>query len=650
MKSSASSENIPKIFDYKSFCDDLISNDVDFVKQSIRSTNSDFDLTKFAEVLYEKSIKDGCEGRHFRLAIIVDEICSSKKNSFRDILVVTAFKGFANGLRNELDSNKITCSAAMFLSELFKLEWLSKFYFLQCMDQLSRDNFETLRLAEAMTALLEPSVSKIKADIKDDRFMFYLQLIRAKSCSAGNSKSISVYSKLTNVLEKITGTSYDGSFVQEIARNIPSTSPTTPTVGNNERFEEIVSLVKNADLNDLELAVRKIDWISIKDDNEVSCLVDALISQAMLVSNRAERFAFLTFMLSKSAHVSFKTKLTDLCQLKFFGYFTGAITKSQETLVYGLIQYIASLHKLDMIDQDFIKHCLDIFMEKEKNCECTVNCIAIFIQTIGSKLEKSNPDTIAKFFKFFNHVVANEKTYRSKVYENMIQLRGNKWISRQSNIQPKALFETKQNTPTIHQAYAQPIVQQMIGQAPDYLQSQWSGAPLLSITTPGKTTILQNELPINQAQRVLSPVPKMLQSAEKSPNVQIQSIVIDFENIKYEDEIDEIAFNLKHNLTSVSHVIDFIKALITLPFRNHKEILTCAELLERLVNTTIKTKMDKEIKFITSLLNVLNQEFVKTNGLSTLNTEEAISFANVIVLVAEFYRLEIFSDDDLSTW
>lgn len=585
------------------------------------------------------------------------------------MLGVTAVRGLANGLKNELDSNKSATSAALFISELYLLGWLTNRYFLQCMDWLSRDNFETLRYVEVMTALLDPATKKIKMEIRDDRFMFYLQLMRAKQMTS-NSRELWICSNLTQILEKIVAVSYNDLVIQPIGRNPLPTSKPQPISSDNEKLEEIVALVKNVDLNDLELAVRKIDWITIKDEKEVNSLAATLVQQAMLISNRAESYAQLTFMLSKSADVSFKKKLTNHCQQKLLDCFSNAIDKSQATSAYGLVQFIASLHSLDIINQDFIKICLDIFISKEKDCEHCVHCISIFMQSIGFKLEANTPETIAKIFKFFDHTVASENTFRANVYKKLIELRNNKWIATtgQSTIQPSIKFEAKPNVQSINHVFAQPPVKPFSHQINKphaqeqggFLQSQWLGSPLIygaiNSPVPVAATFRQSELLVNQVHRKESHVDRseslaaLVETVAPQPAPQMTSVVIDFEKLKYEDEIDAVAFDLKDNLTSIARITDFINALIRIPFKDHKQISTCAELLERLTSTTIKTKLGKEIKFSKSLLDTLNLEFVKSSGLQALDKNESDYFANVSILIAELYKRDIFSDDDLSTW
>lgn len=588
---------------------------------------------------------EGHVGRHFRIAIAADEICSNAEINFQDILGVAAVKGLANGLKNEFDSNKSATSAALFISELFKLGWLSNDFYLQCMDRLSRDNFNTLRYAEVMTALLAPSTSKIKAEIKDDRFMFYLQLIRARTASVGNSQDLRICTKLSQVLEKIVSASYNDSTIQPIGRNALKQQPVAVDC---KKLEEIVELVKMIDLNDLELAVNKIDWIMNKNEIEVNSLVATLIQQAMLVCTRAEIYAQLAFMLCETADASIKPTLINQCQQKFLDCFDISIDKSKAASSYGLTQFIASLHKHDIIDQDFIKLCLDVFMSNEKDCHHTVQCFRIFMETIGPKLEASNPETINKIFQVFDQTVASENTFRSNIYKRLIQLRNNKWIGGQ----PSTQFETKL---AFAQPPPQPFMQrgiQPFAHEQGFIQSQWLGSPLSygGINAP-LASIRQSELPIKQVQRTESPAARAESSVDQRPKSPAMiSIVINFEKMRYEDEIDAVAFDLKENLTSIARIVDFINALIRINFKDYKQISTCAELLQRLTSTTIKTKLGNEIKFSKCLLDALNLEFVNTCGLQALTEDESINFANVSILTAELYMRDIFTDDDLSTW
>ncbi|XP_070507944.1 uncharacterized protein [Chironomus tepperi] len=95
----------------------------------------------------------------------------------------------------------------------------------------------------------------------------------------------------------------------------------------------------------------------------------------------------------------------------------------------NLIEFLANLYNVDILRNEFLNWCIEIFLKtttEEVSCEC----LAIIFETCGSKMEKSNKLKLDVYLKFFETVLAsNEGSIRCDYFKRITVLKARNWKS-----------------------------------------------------------------------------------------------------------------------------------------------------------------------------------------------------------------------------
>lgn len=570
--------------------------------------------------MFEKALKDGSTVTYIRFGLIINEETRFSSPSFEENLRTVAMKALGRELSNSNAESEPTAesdltaeSTAKFLSELFKVDWLSNGVFFLCMEKIASDKFESIRRIKMFLSLVKPAAVKLTKD-KNDIFIFYLQMIRLKASTMPPSNNQWMCMELVELLEAITAMKRDTSVMQApplispvkplslpsplplplpMPLHMPLPAPISPPIilERNIKLDTIIAVITNVNLNDIEDCVKKIKLTNIRREEELQCLADTIIQQSVLDQDLTPEYAKLiqqligfSYNVAGAPPDHLKALLINGFQLKFRGSFE--IVPAQVSRVYSLVQLISELYKVDVVDQDFIQKCMDSFFCFETRCENTVRCISLMLTSIGAKLEKSHESVLNRYFNYFDRIVLIETSFRAKVYQELITLRKNKW----------------------------------------------------------NTIVLAPETP--------PPAPSPVLPVVVEPEIPMKTLVIDFSALEYSVELDSVAFDLKQHLTSASRIKGFITAILSRTFTNFHEISACVKLFKMLADAAVSTKSGEKITFNECLVEAFNFEFVRTSRTSFSQQEESAkaAFANLIVMVGELYKNDIYSDEDLHIW
>lgn len=144
--------------------------------QTISRSVRNWDLTKLAKTVFDKSIANGDHVNFIRFSIVVNT-----EMPFKQILSSFAVNALENELSNRnAVSEKIALSIADFISQLFKVEWVSNNLIHRCMNMIASDQFESFNRVKIMNALIKPIAFKIKKIPYDDSLIFYSKKIQSK--------------------------------------------------------------------------------------------------------------------------------------------------------------------------------------------------------------------------------------------------------------------------------------------------------------------------------------------------------------------------------------------------------------------------------------------------------------------------------------
>lgn len=389
--------------------------------QTVSSTARSWDLSKLAKSIFDKSIDHGDHAKFIKYSIFVDnEVQLSVKTPFKQILCRIAVNAFDEELLNPDPINdKTAVSIAEFIREMFKIDWVTNSFIHRCISSLASDHFDSMRRVKILYALIKPPIAmKIRKVPYDDSLTFYAKKIRSKVISIKDFESHTLCMEVAAILEKIaTQTDNRGE------------SPLMNFQKPPTKIDMISSALSN--FNDFVDCANRIKTMNISEVEELNFLVDTIITQTMTNTEQVKNYSKLVYELKdvlKGTANSFKALLVAKCRGKFMSSFSNPVNAAQVQPVFALTHFVADLYKLDVVDEDFLKPCIDILFHNERLCPNTVFCISILFQSIGLKAEIKGKTTLSRYFTFFEVVVNNENSYRSFIYGKLLELRKNNWV------------------------------------------------------------------------------------------------------------------------------------------------------------------------------------------------------------------------------
>jgi hypothetical protein len=419
------------MFDYSMFVDNQMStNDPKLWIKSIQlviRTVRNWDTAKLGKTVFDKSVAQGDHLKFIKFSIFVNN-----ETPMRQILAGIAVNALENEALNLSPiADKTALSIAEFISELFKIEWISNTAIHRCIGSLATDQFRSMRHVKILHTLIKPIAKNIRKIPFDDSLLFYSKKIQAKTLNITDYESHSLCMEVAQILEIIATQNEEPSMIFK--------PPTT--------VDKIKSIL-NSFTNHSNCA-SQIKSLNISESDDLNFLVDMIILKAIASSDQTEGLAKLVMELSDVLVIApngsvnmFKVHLLSKCQNKYLASFAcSTIDASIVQPIFALTRFIAHLYNFDVINEDFLVPCLEILTKNEQSCSNTVFCINIMFQTVGKKIDGKNKTLLNRYFNKFEMIVNNESSQRSFIYGKLIELRNNNWMEKTLKSELKINFK-----------------------------------------------------------------------------------------------------------------------------------------------------------------------------------------------------------------
>jgi hypothetical protein len=380
-------------------------------------------------------------------------------------------------------------------------------------------------------------------------------------------------------------------------------------------------------LDDLKDCVAKMVALKIEKHDEIKHLVDLILKDIHTAKVLIPKYAKLVWVLddmssfASSDTTTLKAQMSKTCQTSLITSINLNFNDSPIEEVYSLMEFFVELYNLRVVQQSSIELILNTLFSRETSCFFSVHCIDIIMRKIGPKNDKNDKEMLDKYFKFFSYAIeSNTVSYRTTVYKALIDFRNSGWVV--SNEIPKQLFFNE----------IKPIVMPLplSSIAPISLPplEKFDEKPQSSLQVLKRLEILHS--PVECSSPAFDEPPIAL---TKNPE---SSTIINLNDPKL------AAQKLKHLLSTAQKIEIFVTSLIDQISINKAKAPMYAALFKEL------------IKFGETFKETLNENVFKkfATFVSKQNLDESAmnSFGNVLTMVAELYKHDIFSDEDLSIW
>lgn len=383
-------------------------------------------------------------------------------------------------------------------------------------------------------------------------------------------------------------TSTSGSFQSN--QEFPSTSGTiNSSFKLIDRRSVISETMEKLNSTDLHNYVAIINALKIETCEELKHFAELIIKNVQSAKVTVQKYAKLSFdyrflkVASNDEIMVFKNQISESCETFLTSSLNPQFDKSREKETYLLVDFIAELYNLKVVDQSFIKICLGKLFAKEVSCFFCIHCIDIIMRKIGSNNDERDQEMLDKYFKFLENAVLPEHNaipYRTNVYKELIKFRKSGW----KNI--PYTFNKRSITP------------------PDLLS-------LSAVTSELSTMVLQNIVYLSL------------------------------------NDLVTATSTLTEKLTNPSVVKKFINSVIEFISLNNLKTHSYAILCKKLVesgDSNFKSSF-KEI-----LNNCIFNQFAIYVSKENSDKSAMIPFANILVMVAELYDQDLFSNANLYIW
>lgn len=253
------------------------------------------------------------------------------------------------------------------------------------------------------------------------------------------------------------------------------------------------------------------------------------------------------------------------------------------------------------------------------------------LTAVGKMFESQREDVLNTYFCYFKRIVEKETSFRASVYQELLTLRKNKWnvvveIPKRIQLSPGSSSSSQ------------------------HLDSSTPSSPVASTSSQSVTTTAQPPVATTPPPLPIASTSRAESSAQ--PTTQMTTMVIDFQELISNIELKNVAHVLKQHLKSASQVKSLVTAILGHPFNNFNEISSCVNLFKTLADIEVSTKSGPQITFRECLLEVFNVELMNTRASSFDQKKDnaKAAFGNMIVMVGELYKNDLYSDDDLDIW
>jgi hypothetical protein len=410
--------------EFDNFLKNLSSHGNDkFLKiiDGLKSKTQD-ELTNFAQIFFNSRKFVSNVSVLARLAQIIEielEIANTK-TSFKNAMMKIVDETFLSLPSFEIKSKHFKTTQVdvlvALIGELYNIDWINDDQLLKQLGKFFDEDFEDDQKLETLKSLLKTVSLKMIKNHAGSKCVNVCQMLNERRDNFDDIHQQLLYEEILDILDNIvtlsTSDTIEPNDVTQVKYDKLFNDP-----------KAVEQLLRNLNPTNFKETANKLQSIRFKNDIELSDFVKTFI-KAMLESSQMEQF--FSKLAVKIQASNFKEILINQLQHIFLDSFNNGsivISKINETL--RLVVFIGDLYNLDFIDSDCINLILDVLFGNEKSCNETADCINNLLITAGLKLEANNKDKMNRYYEFLKYVVELEKetTYRSKVYEDLLEMR-----------------------------------------------------------------------------------------------------------------------------------------------------------------------------------------------------------------------------------
>lgn len=615
-----------------------------------------WDSTKVAKMVLQNVLADHRKEIYFmRIAIAINN--EAGNDEFGKKLGKLVTEALKDGMRGrELEENcKNLITTAVFLSDLYKHGWITSQTIFSCMDVAASDEFESFGKVKILKGLIKPSVGQLKMQCSDDRFTFYLQLIRKRMTEDKHSERQKIYSELIELLMRITSFEECSSFDSEDSSSTSSatfSSATTNSLPPVDHTLGIQHLMKDYMPSKKFIVSNGINYVIREHPGEIEKMVSCVIDRALEQIDESETFVALMTSLSENLS-DFENFLTyeDCIKMYFQKTFDGVaeshFPNDDISLVYKAMVFYYELYKDNKdnkIENKVIVGVIEHLMKNEKTSVKSVQCIVHLMRTIGEKVEKENVKAIDRYFQYFERVIrdSNQDDFRTYEYKKLIEYRANGWKNADHyTLNGSTDLKTRKNRGNAVMENQKEWTFDVSRTLEDLLGEGTRWKPTQDFERPKPTQDFERP-------KQIEPIPAAKVKKVDEP-AKTGEIILTLENLEDNDHLNRLALQLSEHLNSEKHLQSFIAAILHRPTANRHEISLYMKLLRRLVEI-FENLDDAKVEFVEHLIDVINTQFADTSGWKNFDDVMKIKFRRLVIISGELYRINVLSDEDFAPW
>lgn len=667
-------------------------------------SKSGWDSVKVAKMILQNVVVDHRkEIYNMKVAIAINK--ETKSDEFGKKLGKLVIDALKDGLRGaELKENcKNLITIAVFLSDLYKHGWITSQEIFGCMGLAAEGDFESFEKVKILKGLIKPSVGQLKMQCSDDRFTFYLQIIRKRMTEDKTPERQEIYSELIDLLVRITSFEDCSSFDSEDSSSTSSASFSSATTSSLPAVDHVVSiqnLMKDYMPSKWFVVSRGISAVIRDHPGEIEKLVSCVIDRALEHINESETFVALMTSLSETLadfdnFLTFEDCIRMYFQKVFDGVADGVFPNDDISHVYKAMVFHYELFKDQPIDNRIVVGVIEHLMKNERTCVKSVQCIVHLMRTIGEKVEKENRKAIDRYFLYFEHVIrdSNQDDFRTYEYKKLIEYRANGWRNAENyalngwnGVKTRdvgVLGNEKEWKLNIDRTLVDFLEEGDRWKPPDVDQRI---SPKLTLVDPisipvtklqnfenGKLQKIENgnlrssengnlnklsEAKLQRSDEVKlrssenGKLPRIDEAKLQKLNEANESkgeIVITLDNLEDNEHLTRLATILCGQLKSEKHLQTFFEAILNRKNADRSEISLYVQLFGKLAEI-FESLDDAPVEFVEQLIDVINTEFAETSGWRNFDTEMRLKFRRLMIICGELYTISVLSDEDFAPW
>lgn len=441
----------------------------------------------------------------------------------------------------------------------------------------------------------------------------------------------------------------------------------TPSLSS--RPNAILKTFKTLNLNDLQSCAYKTAALNIQTQEDLKYFAELIVSAIRSSKSLVPSYAKLLFVLGDLSIViefrsmTLKAQISESCLVNLINLLKSKIDDSHAEELYSLVEFIAELYNLQIIDASCVELCMKELFTRETSCFFCVHCIDILMRKIGSRKSQSDNKLLDKYFNFFEHAVeTNTVPFRTMTYKSLIELRNSGWLAPKpvSNFFQFQASMAKSATVSelLQDLETSDLKTGQFGNEKSYQEEAKAFDRLNSgYGTYDESVKQQEPIKLVVKKERIKPQTKQLEKPEEPIKPFQQPVIEDKEPIQafkdlenavfiYLSDLELAADKLKKLLSSSSRIEKFIAALTKHISLDNQKTSSYAKLCKKLAEITDE--------FGLTFKEVLNENIFRMFATfvckQNLDDSAMKTFENVLIMVAELYKNDAFSNEDLSIW